>query len=695
MVSFWNALLDTSLFMPHGHCYLWRPELVWLNVVSDTAIAVAYFSIPITLIIFIQRRKDLPFSWIFALFGLFIVACGTGHIMDIWTLWHPTYWLSTVVKVFTALVSMSTAIILVPLIPMALALPSPETLRLANQQLEAEVNERKRTEAALQDSLANAQGLNAILDNLADGLLVADTNGNIIRLNLALVKMYQLPEPSGSGEMPMPSCHMLPEKLIELLHQAQQQLGAVTTAEVELAHGRVGQAVARAIFKQASEQTTCLGSAVLIRDVTREREIDRMKTDFISTVSHELRTPLTSILGFASIIKERLEEDMLLSWQAGNQKLTKVLNKIRANSTIIVSEAERLTSLINDLLDVAKMESGEVTWNLVPVNPLDMLHQAIAATEPLFMDSGLEFQLDIPSQLPTVEVDRDRIVQVIINLLSNAVKFTPKGIVRCAAKVDNEYLCISVSDTGIGIAPEDQDKVFDKFKQVGNVLTNKPKGTGLGLSICYQIIKHHGGQIWVNSVVGKGSTFSFTLPLAQRQLATPVSQIPQAQPENTIAPLTTTCSSGQSVSPTVMMPISTQKAQKTILVVDDDPNICELLKQQLETQGYNVLTTGSSVQAIQQVALEKPDLIIMDVILPQISGFDVAAVLRYNPSTAGIPIIILSMIDDRERGRQLGIERYFTKPVNADELLRDISVLLAQGRSLCRGIVVCTPSMPA
>lgn len=678
MLSLWNALLDTGSFMPHGHCYLWQPELVWLNVLSDAAIAVAYFSIPVTLIIFIQQRKDLPFSWIFALFGLFIVACGTGHILDVWTLWHPTYWLSTVVKVFTALVSISTAIILIPLIPIALALPSPETLRVANQQLEAEIAERKRAEAALQDSLANAQGLNAILDNLADGLLVTDTHGTIIRSNPALAKMYQLPE-CPAGKMAVSFWQVLPEGLLELVNSAQQQPHVVAMAEVELACGRVGQAVAKAIFGQTSQQTTCLGAAVLIRDVTREREIDRMKTDFISTVSHELRTPLTSILGFASIIKERLEEDVLSSWQASNQKLAKLFDKIRANLDIVISEAERLTSLINDLLDVAKMESGEIAWNLSPVNSLDMLQQAIAATEPLFVGSGLALQLDIPDQLPIVEVDRDRIVQVIINLLSNAVKFTPSGVVRCCAKVDNNYLCISITDTGIGIAPEDQDKIFDKFKQVGDVLTGKPKGTGLGLSICHQIIKHHGGQIWVNSALGQGSTFSFTLPLWKGQPAAKAPQAPQAQLENATIPLKTTSSFGQSVSPTIVTPVSTQK---TILVVDNDVNICELLKHQLEAQGYNVLIMGNGVQAIQQIALIKPDLIIMDTVLPQVSGFDVAAVLKHNHHTADIPIIVVSMIDDRERGRSLGIDRYLIKPVNADELLRDIEALLAQGRSL-------------
>lgn len=144
------TIFNSQQFIPHGHCYLWKPELVWLHILSDSLIALAYYSIPITLVYFVRQRQDLPFNWMFLLFGSFIVACGTSHIMEIWTLWHPTYWLSGAVKAGTALVSVYTALELVPLVPKALALPSPAQLEAANQELLHQINERQRAEAALQ-----------------------------------------------------------------------------------------------------------------------------------------------------------------------------------------------------------------------------------------------------------------------------------------------------------------------------------------------------------------------------------------------------------------------------------------------------------------------------------------------------------------------------------------------------------------
>ena len=149
MLAVWNSLLSSDSFIPHGHCYLWKPGLVWLHLWSDTLIALAYYSIPLTLLYFVRRRKDLPFNSIFLLFGAFIIACGTTHLMEVWTLWHPTYWLSGVLKAITAAISVFTAITLFPIVPRALALPSPAQLRQANQNLQAQIAERLKAEAAL------------------------------------------------------------------------------------------------------------------------------------------------------------------------------------------------------------------------------------------------------------------------------------------------------------------------------------------------------------------------------------------------------------------------------------------------------------------------------------------------------------------------------------------------------------------
>ncbi len=157
MLEFWKSFFSSGSFIPHGHCYLWQTNLVWLHVASDSIIAIAYFSIPITLVYFISKREDLPFDWIFALFGTFIIACGLTHIFEIWTLWHPTYWLSGTMKAITAIISFATAILLVDLIPQALALPSPAELELANNLLQVEIVERQLAKTALQTAKAELE----------------------------------------------------------------------------------------------------------------------------------------------------------------------------------------------------------------------------------------------------------------------------------------------------------------------------------------------------------------------------------------------------------------------------------------------------------------------------------------------------------------------------------------------------------
>ncbi|MDF5738756.1 MULTISPECIES: PAS domain S-box protein [unclassified Nostoc] len=543
-------------------------------------------------------------------------------------------------------------------------------LRQLNQELEARVVERT---AALQNTLAEAQGLNAILDNLADGLLVTDTTGQITHFNPAFLAMYGLTANALNGhyrELPISG-------LPDLVARTQSHPKEVFSAEVALMKERIGQAVATAIFKKTADQESdaCFGSALLIRDVTAEKEIDQMKTDFISTVSHELRTPLTSVLGFASIIQEKLETDVFPLLSTEDRKLQKTIKRVADNLNIIVLEAERLTSLINDVLDIAKMEAGKVEWQMQPLDPSELLDWATNSTAGLFETNGLQLMCEIEPGLPQIVGDRNRLLQVLINLISNAVKFTESGSVICRVKKENEGVCISVIDTGIGITPEDQPKVFEKFRQVGDTLTDKPKGTGLGLPICKQIVDHHGGKIWVESQSGKGSIFSFIIPTyvcnqkttANLNLDTLVKQLKEHV-------ITTN-------------PVLNQN-RKTILVVDDDTNIRELLRQQLENEGYNVREGKDGMDAIHQIKTARPDLILLDVMMPQINGFDVAAVLKNDPQTADIPIIILSIIENKERGYHIGIDRYLTKPIDTEKLLSEIGSLLNQGTSSKKVLVV-------
>ncbi len=181
---------------------------------------------------------------------------------------------------------------------------------------------------------------------------------------------------------------------------------------------------------------------------------------------------------------------------------------------LIVEEGQRLTTLINDTLDLAKIEAGRMDWREEPVHIGEVIGRATAATASLLAaDDGPQVVVIVADDLPTVTGDRDRLIQVVINLISNAVKFTPTGTITVTADPHPEGVMVAVADTGVGIAPEDHDKVFEQFGQAGDTLTDKPRGTGLGLPICREIVEHHGGRLWLDSAVGAGSTFRFTLPV--------------------------------------------------------------------------------------------------------------------------------------------------------------------------------------
>ena len=242
-------------------------------------------------------------------------------------------------------------------------------------------------------------------------------------------------------------------------------------------------------------------------------EADASKSAFLSTVSHELRTPLTAVLGFASIIRKRLNDRIFPLIQTGDPKVHQAIHQVNDNLGVVVSEGERLTKLIDDVLDLAKIEAGKIEWRMDEVSIAQVIDRATDATSSLLQDKGLALLREVEDELPGLTGDRDRLIQVAINLISNAVKFTETGLVTLRAVRSDDTIVVSVIDTGIGISAADQAKVFDRFKQVGDTLTDKPKGTGLGLPICREIVEHHGGRIWVESEPGRGSTFSFALPI--------------------------------------------------------------------------------------------------------------------------------------------------------------------------------------
>jgi Na+/proline symporter/signal transduction histidine kinase len=233
----------------------------------------------------------------------------------------------------------------------------------------------------------------------------------------------------------------------------------------------------------------------------RLKELDRLKDDFVSTVTHELRTPLTSIRSFSEILHDNPELDV-----AQRQEFLR----------IVIGETERLTRLINQMLDLAKMEAGALDWDIRPIDPVEAVRSAVAAVERLAFDKGAMLVASFPDAPPKVLADRDRLVQIMVNLLSNAVKFAPEdtGRIDVTLSQHDDVISISVGDNGPGIALDQHEAIFDKFRQVGDMLTAKPQGTGLGLAICRTIIGHMGGRIWVVSQPGHGAAFTFTLQKA-------------------------------------------------------------------------------------------------------------------------------------------------------------------------------------
>ena len=313
------------------------------------------------------------------------------------------------------------------------------------------------------------------------------------------------------------SAELVPDA--DLVHFAEQQLaGAIGTASARVMLASVVQeeplgmdevlgildeasqvlAYSRRLEQQSHELEAATGE--LRAANARLQELDRLKDDFISTVTHELRTPLTSIRAFSEILNDNPELEPA-------QRARFI--------AIIVKESERLTRMINQVLDLAKLESGRAEWHSAALDLTEVIEDALATTSQLLQEQGVQLSLDLPAQVPPVLADRDRLLQVLLNLISNAAKFCDRqaGRIDIAVQVLPEALQVAVRDNGDGIDPADQQTIFEKFRQVGDNLTEKPQGTGLGLPISRQIIEHFGGRLWVQSARGQGATFSFTLPL--------------------------------------------------------------------------------------------------------------------------------------------------------------------------------------
>jgi len=371
-----------------------------------------------------------------------------------------------------------------------------------------------------------------------------------------------------------------------------------------------------------------VGVTFTLNDVTRQREIDRMKTEFVSSVSHELRTPLTSIKGSLHL----LLSDPTLQLDSTQRQLV----------DISVKNTDRLIRLITNILDISKIEAGHIQLELRMYRVEEFVSVAVDGIAAFAESRSIAVETDVPPGLPPVRVDADRMVQVVTNLLSNAIKFSPPGsTVTVTASQAGRHLELRVADRGRGIAPEDMGKLFKKFQQLDGSNVRSVGGTGLGLAICRGIVEEHGGSIGVESQLGLGTTFTVALPLPAVQDARAAGG---AEPGAEHGPL--------------------------ILVVDDEPDIRALLRDQLELDGFRVLEAGRALEAVEVARERQPDLITMDLMLPDLDGFEAIRLLRANARARDIPVVILSAMElGADDTRALGPTVHLAKPFSRADLL--------------------------
>src|SRR5499427_4906980 len=371
---------------------------------------------------------------------------------------------------------------------------------------------------------------------------------------------------------------------------------------------------------------------------TRLEVANRHKSEFLANMSHELRTPLNAIIGFSEVLLEKMFGDV-------NERQEEYLNDI-------LSSGQHLLSLINDILDLAKVEAGKMELELSMFDLRHVLEGSLVMIKERALAHGLTLSLDMVDDLSVITGDERKVKQILFNLLSNAVKFTPdKGKVGIVAKRTDAAVQIAVWDTGVGIAPEDQQRIFEEFQQVGRGLAGKTEGTGLGLALTKRFVELHGGTMWVESTLGSGSTFTFTLPITDAVTST----VPALQEETT---------------PTRQVEGATTGPR--VLVIEDDPKAADLLHIYLTEAGYNVNIARDGEERLAKVKQLSPNAVILDVLLPRVDGWAFLTQVKDDPATRGVPVIIASILDQKGKGFALGAADYLVKPIQKGELLRTL-----------------------
>ncbi len=523
-----------------------------------------------------------------------------------------------------------------------LLLVETAVIQVANAIKNAELYSLIRDQAERLGSMLKAQQVEAaksqaILEGVADGVIVADAYGKIILFNVAAERILELPRKQALGRTTSEMLGLYGRQArdwMETVAGWAEQSGTYATEEYLAARLEIGDRVVSVHLAPVLMSDEFLGTVSVFRDVTAEVDAGRAKTEFVSTVSHELRTPMTSIKGYV---------DLLLMGATG----TLTANQ-RHFLSIIKNNADRLTMLVGDLLNLSRIDSGRMALSPKVMRVGEAVNQVVVAMEGRAIDKGLTLRSDVPPALSWVIADPDRVVQILTNLVANACHYTPTGgeiVVLACAHGDEVH--ISVRDTGIGIAQEDQEKVFARFFRADDSVVQDTPGTGLGLSIVRSLVEMQGGRVWVESELGEGSTFTFTLPAVGAGQVARVGEEPE-------------------------------RAAVKVLVIEDDLDVARLIQLHLAGNGREVLIAQRGDEAVELARRERPDLITLDILLPDVDGFAVLEELKSNPVTQKIPVVVVSVLPDRGECLRLGAVDYVTKPIDEQRLLCAVRQVLAR-----------------
>ena len=366
-----------------------------------------------------------------------------------------------------------------------------------------------------------------------------------------------------------------------------------------------------------------------IQDKSRQlAEASKHKSQFLANMSHELRTPMNAILGYTELIMDNI-------YGEPTEKMRGVLTRVQSNG-------KHLLGLINDVLDLSKIEAGQLTLSLADYSVKDIVHSVFSSVESLAKNKKLDLKIELPQKLPAAHGDERRLTQVLLNLVGNSIKFTDKGEVAIKAEAANGSFTISVRDTGPGIAVEDQHKIFEEFQQADSSTTKEKGGTGLGLAISKRIVEMHGGRLWVE--------------LEPRARVDVLIQYPPQRRTTGRASMT-----------------------KRILVVEDQEDNRQILRDLLGSIDIEMIEAHDGEAAVAQATAHKPDLILMDIQLPVMDGYEATRRIKANPDLKAIPIIVVTsyaLSGDEAKARAAGCDAYVTKPYSPRQLLAKINEYL-------------------